>query len=129
MTVKELDERLSEYKAERKAKIKAIPGRWRRFWAWIGYFLTITWKWLFLTLRDWKSWVIFLSCVTVTSSTVWVGYLLYLIFRWKWALAMATGSLFFWNCVPCTPFIAINLFFTILIKKTAETAQNRRKQR
>lgn len=129
MTVKELDSKLNEYKSKRKAEIKSIPNRFKRFWSWIGYFFTITWKWLFLTLRDWKSWLIFIACVTITGSSVWVGYLLYWIFRWAWALAMATGSLVFWNCVPCTPFIAINLFLTILIKKTAETAQNRRKQR
>ena len=127
MTVRELDSKLSEYKSKRKSEIKSIQSRFKRFWAWVGYFFTITWKWLFLTLRDWKSWLIFIACITVTGSTVWVGYLLYWIFRWAWALAMATGSLVFWNCVPCTPFIAINLFLTLGVKRLFEAIREKRK--
>lgn len=120
MTVKEISDSLEEYKKREKEKIKAEKSRWRRFWKWVRYFIVITWEWLFMTMKDWRSWLIFLGCVTVTSCTVWVGFILFWIFRWEWALAMATGSLFFWNCVPCTPFIAINLFLTILIKGVAE---------
>lgn len=120
MTVKEISDSLEEYKRKEKEKIKAEKSRWRRFWKWVRYFIVITWEWLFMTLKDWRSWLIFLGCVTVTSCTVWVGFILFWIFGWEWALAMATGSLFFWNCVPCTPFIAINLFLTILIKGVAE---------
>lgn len=125
MTVKELDEALDSYKKSEKDKIRAEKVRWRRFWLWIRYFFVITWKWLFMTLKDWRSWLIFLGCVAITGSSVWVMGILYLIFRWEWALAVATGSLFFWNCVPCTPFIAINLFLTILIKSVAEKCRNR----
>lgn len=125
MTVKELDEALDSYKKSEKDKIRAEKGRWRRFWLWIRYFFVITWKWLFMTLKDWRSWLIFLGCVAITGSSVWVMGILYLIFRWEWALAVATGSLFFWNCVPCTPFIAINLFLTILVKGVVEKCRNR----
>lgn len=116
-SVKELEKGLEEYKSAEKAKIRAERGRWRRFVLWVRYFLVTTWKWLFVTLRDWKSWLVFAGVAAAMGSSVWVGFILYWAFGWPWALAMATGSLFFWNCVPFTPFIPICLLLTTGILK------------
>jgi hypothetical protein len=126
MTIKEIDKSLSNYKASEKVKIKAQKSRLKRLLLWLRYFFILTWKWLFMTLKDWKSWIIF-GCVFLTmSSSIWVGYLLYTLFKWKWALAMATGSLFFWNVIPCTPFIAICIFLTIGVKAIIEKIPHRK---
>lgn len=78
-------------------------------------------KWFFKGIwkecGNWQTLLIFLLVVFALGTPVWLGYLLGIITKQKWCYAMASGCLFFWNCVPCTPFIPICLAITSLIKR------------
>ncbi len=59
----------------------------------------------------------FIIVTLIMASPIYVGYLLYFITNWLWALSMATGYLFFWNVIPFTPFWAIDIFISMFITK------------
>ena len=61
--------------------------------------------------------VLFAIVFVVLGTPVWLGYLLFFIFKWNWAMAMATGYLFFFNVIPCTPYIGICILVTLGLKK------------
>lgn len=76
-------------------------------------------KWCITTwhqLDNWQTLILFIVVCLVIYSPVWVGYILYFIFKWKWALIMATGVLAFW-AAPFTPFFPICMAVTLAIKK------------
>jgi len=66
--------------------------------------------------KDIKTFLLFLIVVAAVYSPVWIGYLLYWIFRWNWCLAAATLVLAFW-AGPFTPFFPICIAITLAIKK------------
>ena len=73
-------------------------------------------EWIKNECKDWKTFVIFIIVVLIVYSPTWLGYLLYLIFKWNWCIAMATASLVFW-AGPFTPFFPLCIVITFLIKR------------
>ena len=73
-------------------------------------------KWIKNECKDWKTLIILICVIAVIYSPVWVGYLLYFIFRWNWCLVMATVTATFWFG-PFTPFFPICISITFTIKK------------
>jgi len=65
--------------------------------------------------KDVKTLVLLIIVIIVAYSPVWLGYLLYLIFKWKWCAVMATGYLAFW-AGPFTPFFPLCIAVTLFIK-------------
>lgn len=84
----------------------------------IGYL-----KWIKNECKDWKTFLIFLIVVLIVYSPTWGGYLLYLIFKWKWCLAVATSTMIFW-VGPFTPFIPLCIAITFGIKGIMEKWKN-----
>lgn len=119
MTIKEISKNLDDYKNKEKEKIKSEKSRFKRFWLYIKYLLVFIWKWLFMTLKDWHSWLIFFIVVIIVGSEVWVPLLLGLIFKNKALLAFAGACEAFW-LAPLTPFIPLCLFITFWILKIRE---------
>ena len=84
----------------------------RKLWEKVKAFF----RWIFDECRDWRTVVLLIAVVAVVYSPVWVGYLLKLMFGWKWAAVMATAVLLFW-AGPFTPFFPICVALTLAIKK------------
>ncbi len=84
----------------------------RKLWEKVKAFF----RWIFDECRDWRTVVLLIAVIAVVYSPVWVGYLLKLIFGWKWAAVMATAVLVFW-AGPFTPFFPICIALTLAIKK------------
>ncbi len=76
-------------------------------------------KWVKSECKDWKTFVILLFVMAIIYSPVWLGFLLYALFMWKGALAIATIMLAFW-AGPFTPFFPICIAITLFIKKLIE---------
>ena len=74
------------------------------------------WEWLKKECKDGRTLVIFIIVLIVMYSPVWLGYLLYYIFKWKWSMIMATVVLTFW-AGPFTPFFPLAIAITLFIKK------------
>ena len=73
-------------------------------------------KWIKEQCKDRKTFFIFICVVIIVYFPTWGGILMYKIFRWKWCLAMATTSLFFW-AGPFTPFFPICIAITLAVKR------------
>ena len=84
----------------------------RKLWEKVKAFF----RWIFDECRDWRTVVLLIAVIAVVYSPVWVGYLLKLMFGWKWAAVMATAVLVFW-AGPFTPFFPICVALTLAIKK------------
>lgn len=90
-------------------------GNVRRLFAFLMLGWLIIWHWL---KSKKKTFIItFLIVTLIMVSPIIIGYLLYFMFKWLWALSMATGYLFFWNVIPFTPFWAIDIAISTLITK------------
>lgn len=76
-------------------------------------------EWIKNECKDWKTFIIFVCVIMVVYSPVWVGYILFFVFKWKWCLAMATAILVFW-AGPFTPFFPLCIIITLGIKKLIE---------
>lgn len=66
--------------------------------------------------RDWRTLVLFVIVMAVVYSPVWLCYLLYFLFDFKWALIAATSVLAFW-AGPFTPFFPLCIAITLGIKR------------
>lgn len=116
-SVKERENKFKEAQKIEKAKIKAESNKFKRFWKWVWFWFLFPWKWCFVELRDWQTILIFFIVITLVGSEVWVPGLLGTIF-WgtefgNTMLGVMGTCLFFWNCVPCTPFLMICITITI----------------
>ena len=60
--------------------------------------------------------LLFGAVCAVIGAPVWVGGVLWFVFGFKWALAMAIGCLAFW-WLPGTPFMVLSLTVTLAIKR------------
>lgn len=103
-----------------KTSIRMKPTKWKRFLAWIWYFIAFPWVWIFHNIKDWRTAVIFIIVCAVVSSEVWVPYLLAFIFWYNepWRIALlsfASACWIFW-LGPGTPFLVICISLTIGIK-------------
>ena len=82
-------------------------------------------SWLKEEWKDWRILSIFLIVLVVMYAPVWLGYLFYFIFGFKWCMIMATAVLTFW-AGPFTPFFPIVIAITLFIKKIMKIKKNRK---
>ena len=75
-------------------------------------FLRYVWR----ECKDWRTLLILLCVMAVVYSPVWLGYLLFGLFGFKWCLAAATACLAFW-AGPFTPFFPICIAVACGIKR------------
>lgn len=85
-------------------------------------------RWLWGECRDWRTAVLLLIVAVLIYSPVWAGYLLHLIFGWKWAGVMATAVLVFW-AGPFTPFFPVCIALTLSIKRWHEAGRTKKQQK
>lgn len=129
MKIKELQQAYELKQKEEKAKIKAEPNRFKRFWKWVKYFTLFPFKWIWVNIRDWRTALIFGITFLVLSSEVWVPYLIGLI-TWdtdlsKWMFGVASACWLFW-LGPGTPFMVICIGLTIAVKSLFNKIKERK---
>lgn len=81
-------------------------------------------KWLWAECKDWHTIVLFVVVALAVSFPIWMGYIIFFIFRWDWALWVATGLWAFW-LLPGAPFFTVTLVVTLAIKKIFEKKQEK----
>ncbi len=80
--------------------------------------------WIWQECKDWHTLVLLCVVIAVVYSPVWLGYLLFIIFKWKWCSAVASACLVFW-AGPFTPFFPLCIGITLSIKKAFEVRKNK----
>ena len=73
-------------------------------------------KWVWKECCNWQTILLFGAVCAVIGAPVWVGGVLWFVFGFKWALAIAIGCLAFW-WLPGTPFMVLSLTVTLAIKR------------
>ena len=131
MTIKELEQNYKKKQLAWKTHIRMKPTKWKRFWAWVWYFLTFAFVWLFYNIRDWRTFVIFVLVAVVVSVEIWLPLLLAFI-TWgsdfsKIMLGVAGTCELFW-LGPGTPFILICTFLTITLKGMFNKIKNKKRK-
>lgn len=104
---------------EKKAKIKALPEGFNKFWEYLLFYTTKPIYWIKENIKDWRTAVIFAITLIVLSSEVWVFYLLGVI-SWgtefaNWCFGIASACWLFW-LGPFTPFLPLCIVITAFIK-------------
>ncbi len=84
--------------------------------------------WVWKECHDWRTFVLLAFVCIVIGTPVWGGYLLYILFKWKWAFAVATAVLAFW-WIPGVPFFTVSVTVTLAIKKIWRVMFNRKQTR
>lgn len=112
---KEIEKQFNEKQAIAKKQIKDEPKRLKRFFKWIAYWFVFPWKWLFVNIRDFRTFIIFGIVFLVISCEVWVPYIIYFITKDIWWVGIGTACWTFW-ALPGTPFLVICITLTIIIK-------------
>lgn len=72
--------------------------------------------WIWSECKDWRTVLLLGIVIVAVYSPVWVCYLLYFIFKWKWSFIVATAILAFW-AGPFSPFFVICVSITLAIKR------------
>ena len=131
MTLKELERKYKDRQLAWKVHIRSLPTRWRRFWAWIWYFIAFPFVWLFYNIRDWRSLICVIISFLLWSGSVWVFYLLALITGWntttaKWFLGIGTTVWIWWVSPVGSPFILLVTFTSIGIKTLFNKIKSRK---
>ena len=111
----EIEKKYNEKQLLWKTSIRLEPNKWKRFWKWVWFFIAFPWVWLFVNIRDFHTFIIFLIVVLVVGVEVWLPYLLFFITGNGWFLGIASACLLFW-WGPGTPFMLICIFLTIWVK-------------
>lgn len=88
----------------------------KRLFNWLKNKIINFLRWIWQECKDWRTIVLLVFVILVVYSPVWVGYLLFWIFRWKWAIVFATASLAFW-AGPFSPFFVLCVSITLGIKR------------
>jgi len=81
--------------------------------------------WLKKECKDWKTLLVLICVIIIMYTPVWLGYLLYFIFKWNWCLVMASVTAAFWFG-PLTPFFPLCIAITLSIKKVMQIKNRRR---
>lgn len=81
-------------------------------------------KWVWKECCNWQTILLFGVVCAVIGTPVWLGGLLWFIFGFKWALAMALACLAFW-WLPGTPFMVLSLTVTLAIKRWGKKILNK----
>ncbi len=84
-------------------------------------------RWVWKECRDWRTFVLLVVVCIVLGSPVWVGYLLTLLFGWKWSFIMASAVFAFW-WIPGMPYFAICVSVTLALKKIGEAISGKRRK-
>lgn len=84
--------------------------------------------WIWQECRDVKTLALLAVVIVIVYSPVWGGVLLHWLFRWKWALAAATGCALFW-AGPATPFFPLCVAITLSIKKGIQLRKRKRQEK
>ncbi len=74
--------------------------------------------------KDIKTLFLLFAVILVVYTPVWLGYLLFFLFRWDWVLVVATACLAFW-AGPFTPFFPLCIAITLGIKKIWKRVKSR----
>ena len=82
-------------------------------------------KWIKKECKDWKTLIVLMCVIIIMYSPVWLGYLLYFIFKWNWCLVMASVTAAFWFG-PFTPFFPLCIAITLSIKKIIQFKNKKR---
>ena len=81
-------------------------------------------KWIKNECKDWRTLILLICVILTIYSTVWLGYLLYFIFKWNWCLVMASVTAAFWFG-PFTPFFPLCIAITLSLKKIIQIKNNK----
>lgn len=76
-------------------------------------------KWVWSECKDWRTLLLFGIVVVLMYTPVWLGYILYFVFKSKWAMGIASTYLVFW-AGPFTPYFPLCVAITFGIKKIIE---------
>ena len=131
MTIKELEKQYKEFQEKRKAKIRAKPTKWKRFWGWVWFLLTFSFVWVFYNIRDWRTFIIYCLVNVLVSSEIWIPFFIATVCWYNEPLrnsmiSAGMAGILFWNVVPFTPYIAICIFLTIAIKSVFNKIRDKR---
>ena len=113
--VKETNNKLEEAKKQKKEQIIQEPNKFKRFWKFVWFYISYVWIWLFHELKDWRTFVIFISTMLIIGSEVWIPLLIGIITGNSALLAFAGTMEAFW-LLPGTPFIPLCIVITLGIK-------------
>lgn len=69
--------------------------------------------------KDWHTLALFAIVVVLMYAPVWLGYILYFVFKSKWAMGVASAYLVFW-AGPFTPYFPLCIAITLSLKKLIE---------
>lgn len=108
-------------KAKRRAEIRLEPSRWKRFWKWCWFWFSHPFRWLWMSVHDWRTMLIFGSVFVVYSGSVWGFYLAAAIVGWgtdtgKWLAGIGTAVWAWWLVGPFSPFMELVILTTMGIK-------------
>lgn len=102
--------------AKKEERRLARKSRLQKFWQWIKLKAKKLWRYIKSEIKDVKTFIIFGIVVAVVYSPVWLCYILYFIFKWKWCFVVASSCLAFW-AGPFTPFFPLCIAITLGIKR------------
>ena len=112
-----------ENEVENKVEIENPPAQnvrkkswFNNFIRWMKLKLKKLWRYIKSEITDVKTFIIFAIVVAVVYSPVWLCYILYFVFKWKWCFVVASSCLAFW-AGPFTPFFPLCIAITLGIKK------------
>ena len=112
-----------ENEVENKVEIENPPAQnvrkkswFNNFVRWMKLKLKKLWRYIKSEITDVKTFIIFAIVVAVVYSPVWLCYILYFVFKWKWCFVVASSCLAFW-AGPFTPFFPLCIAITLGIKK------------
>ena len=83
------------------------------------------WDWLKNECKDWKTLIVLICVIIIMYAPVWLGYLLYFIFKWNWCLVMASVTAAFWFG-PFTPFFPLCIAITLSVKKVMQVKKRKK---
>ena len=72
--------------------------------------------WIMRECQNWQTIALLLLVAAVIQIPTWGGYLLFWLFGWKWAFALATLAVIFW-AGPFSPFWVLCVSVTLAIKR------------
>ena len=99
----------------------------KRLFSWAKEKLIEFLKWLWAECKDWHTIALFGIVALSVSFPIWMGYILFFIFKWQWALWVATGLWAFW-LLPGAPFFTVTITITLAIKKIYEKKQEKKER-
>lgn len=133
MSFKDLEDQYKKRQLAWKTHIRLKPTKWKMFWGWCGYFVAFPFVWTWVNIRDWHTFVIFVTVFVIMSSEIWLPYLIGLIFWENESLRIAMFSFgsacwVFW-AMPMTPFLLICVFLTMAIKGIFNKIKDRKSKK